>query len=1074
MMRSKEAAISRVKTYAEYLGLNRDKLTSPMEKYEFYDSTTLQEIITPDEKYGEPEDIDNCNDLINLLDNLSNPKLSNKERKFYEQNLVKHVLYYNKPINYTHILDLDYDPHFDENVNVTFSVIRTVTNVYGREKRALNNIRWSEALDSIFRCNYKNDRSLTWQYFASSAGFMRLYPGIKWSDEEYDVSFDWRMRSWFTEAMASPKDMIILMDSSGSMRGERRIIANIILHDILDSLSDNDYVNVYTFNNSTMPLVHCFNDTLVQANEENLRLIRESIPNYIARFPGNLEIGFEKAFELLKMDGKRDLLGDKVKCNKAIMVITEGLDYYDESSHEKLAKLNTPDELGCKIRIFTFQLGTDESDAQTMQKIACDNLGYYVNVSKVEEVREKVVKYITVMSRSINFNKTLNQPIWSALYVDLTDRRLTNWLWSKEQGLKQREVFITQGNATRDTNVYAPYAIPRNYSYLTTVSLPVYDKRKNMATLLGVAAVDVPTTYLRKLTKEYLLGVNGYAFIITNNGYVLMHPDHRTKFKKILKPTFNRVDLTEVELSPHTKSDRNFDDRIIKLRERIVMQEIGQENLTVMTHMDEMRRIFFGRRLYFYTPLEPYSLIIALPEKYGLLRVQYTNQALENACGNIRALLTSGALTMTDWVVHPDWLYFKDQSDDPDSAKRLTNYIENCVHSKRGKCKNDDYYELLCTFLQDFENTKWFATKIPNADRKLEEKFGSLYTNVTVAFLATHSGLTRWKNIAAKNEDENHFSKTHNKTVDEMWYKRTVEENYNDTDTDSFIFSTPLDIEEFNDTEILVTVTNAIFKKGPVGKVPVAVVGYEIMYQGWKDLYENLRCGDYQTDLPNHPNWTCLVLDNHGYALYSPNDSSVGLLILDINKNLTHRLEEDGVFESVTVFDYQGICFPRLNSSKLCPPSGYKKNCRQTKHPRTLKFESLIIPKTIPTPCDKEIRLYRYKDKDYQHFPTRSEIIENCSCPYVSRNIKNTNLVLIFYSTNCCEPRIRMELNETYPQEVLYKLYGNVTNIALPCYIQHYNNFNKRAYINSVQIHSEEYRSNLDCGQTHKQAKDEL
>lgn len=41
----------------------------------------------------------------------------------------------------------------------------------------LNDIRWSEALDTTFKENFRKDPSLTWQYFASSDGFMRLYPG---------------------------------------------------------------------------------------------------------------------------------------------------------------------------------------------------------------------------------------------------------------------------------------------------------------------------------------------------------------------------------------------------------------------------------------------------------------------------------------------------------------------------------------------------------------------------------------------------------------------------------------------------------------------------------------------------------------------------------------------------------------------------------------------------------------------------------------------------------------------------------------------------------------------------------
>lgn len=42
----------------------------------------------------------------------------------------------------------------------------------------VNAIQWSEHLDPLYIHNYEDDPSLSWQFFGSSLGFLRRYPGI--------------------------------------------------------------------------------------------------------------------------------------------------------------------------------------------------------------------------------------------------------------------------------------------------------------------------------------------------------------------------------------------------------------------------------------------------------------------------------------------------------------------------------------------------------------------------------------------------------------------------------------------------------------------------------------------------------------------------------------------------------------------------------------------------------------------------------------------------------------------------------------------------------------------------------
>merc|ERR1712038_1357389 len=164
---------------------------------------------------------------------------------------------------------------------------------------------------------------------------------------------------------------------------------------------------------------------------------------------------------------------------------------------------------------------------------------------------------------------------------------------------------------------------------MTSVSIPVYNKKNHtvrIAELLGVAGTDVPIAEIEKLIPPYKLGVNGYSFAVNNNGYILYHPDLRPMFQEILKPNYNSVDLSEVELTYNPKHDepRYNDSNLYLMRKDMVDQKEGMGSLTVKVHMDDMKRVTVREQDYFYYNISntPFTLGIALPAKYGKYRVR--------------------------------------------------------------------------------------------------------------------------------------------------------------------------------------------------------------------------------------------------------------------------------------------------------------------------------------------------------------------------------------------------------------------------------------------------------------------
>lgn len=141
-------------------------------------------------------------------------------------------------------MELTSDSHFyNIPVNTSYSSVHIPTNVFDLLDNVKKDIERTDLLDDMFRQNYESDPALSWQYFGSVTGILRQYPAMQWetnpgdifedndddnkidddneddNNDEYPDLYDCRLRSWFIEAATCSKDMVILIDDSGSMTG---------------------------------------------------------------------------------------------------------------------------------------------------------------------------------------------------------------------------------------------------------------------------------------------------------------------------------------------------------------------------------------------------------------------------------------------------------------------------------------------------------------------------------------------------------------------------------------------------------------------------------------------------------------------------------------------------------------------------------------------------------------------------------------------------------------------------------------------------------------------------------------
>nr|XP_022915064.1 voltage-dependent calcium channel subunit alpha-2/delta-3 isoform X1 [Onthophagus taurus] len=852
------------------------------------------------------------------------PQNDNGNIKYFNAKKLNIFGHDGKPADGSREMMLTANPHFDYlPVNTSFSSVLIPSDIHESDPDVINSIQRSEHLDPLFVNNYEDDPSLSWQYFGSSSGYLRRYPAIAWPPEEMSTAwqrssedrnvYDFRRTAWYVTAATSPKDIVILVDSLTASSGRHLAITDAIVTAILDTLTNDDFVNIFKFSEIAEESVRCFQDVLVQANNENKRWLRESIKSLRADDIDKQDFtnALIKGFEILH---KYNRTGQGCQCNQAIMLITTEA----SSKHKELfKKYNWPHK---PVRIFTYLVGSESASVEDLHWMACSNKGYYTRVSKPDEAKQQVLRYIEVMARPVVMYQNDHPIQWTSAYVG------------------GRKDSLGGGNQGQ---------------LMTSVTTPVFDRRNHSmraANILGVVGTDVSVEQIKKLVPPYKLGVNGYSFIVNNNGHVLYHPDVRPlygnrQYESTLEPTYVTVDLSELELVEAENGPRENHSALLELRHDMIDQKEGETELTVKIHYDNMRRVTTRRHKYFYNPIEgtPFSLGLAIPEGYGMYQLR-AEQEVKRSQKNVEEYFKGN-----NWKVHPDWVYCEYTNGPSGGDQGFSTAEERVLHflsrSRRpgwkwmslrprspsqrdhyhptNKQDKDAYYcdkTLLQSLVLDAmvtEELERHASRPPYTEENnhpiatllvLLQSQGFHMFGLTLSFVATRSGLLRWTDHTPPEQNQQHFSQSNVRAIDEVWYKRAVDQHA--IEPESFVFSVPFDVKATSKS--LVTATHAVFVEHGGHRAPAAVVGLQYQHSTLASHFINITsactgpsacrktCASTELD--------CYILDNNGFIIISENSEHTGVFFGHIDGTIMDSLVQDRIYNKVTVYDYQGSC----------------------------------------------------------------------------------------------------------------------------------------------------------------------
>lgn len=182
-----------------------------------------------------------------------------------------------------------------------------------------------------------------------------------------------------TEHQLVPRDVILVLDTSGSMQGEKIAQARASAHFLLENLRPTDRVNILRFSSTT----ESFAKSPVPATKENLEKLRAFVDAIAAGGGTALGEALETAMRVPAIEGRV----------RTVVFLTDGLPTVGEKDPAKLVRIARAG--GARgLRVFTFGVGRDVNPA-LLEGLAAAGRGRAEIFRPEDEVASRLKAFLT-------------------------------------------------------------------------------------------------------------------------------------------------------------------------------------------------------------------------------------------------------------------------------------------------------------------------------------------------------------------------------------------------------------------------------------------------------------------------------------------------------------------------------------------------------------------------------------------------------------------------------------------------------------------------------------------------------